>query len=92
MAAAQLEQARVLWVPSLTVGMDYTHHGGVSANEAGEVTNSSNNALMFGVGSGLQNAAIVNIDEAVFAPWWRGRTSAPARPTSRRPRTTPSWP
>jgi outer membrane protein TolC len=67
-AAAELERARVLWVPSLTIGMDYNRHGGSLENDNGVLSNASNNAILFGFGTGIGDAATLNINEAIFAP------------------------
>lgn len=67
-AAAQLEQARVLWLPSITLGFEYNRHDGKIQNIDGQVIDASRSSLMFGAGSGIGNSAILNVNDAIFAP------------------------
>jgi outer membrane protein TolC len=67
-AAAVLEQARVLWLPSITVGGDYYRHDGRQQDTAGMVFDNSRSGMMLGAGTGIGPAAILNIDDAIFAP------------------------
>src|SRR4051812_10842717 len=46
-AAAQLEQARVLWLPSVTIGGDYNRHDGKIQNSDGTVIDTSRGSWMF---------------------------------------------
>ncbi|HXD87690.1 MAG TPA: TolC family protein [Urbifossiella sp.] len=67
-AAAQLEQARALWLPSVTVGFDYNRHDGKLQNVDGSVIDADRQSWMFGAGSGIGNAAIINVNDAIFGP------------------------
>ncbi len=67
-AAAQLEQARALWLPSVTVGFDYNRHDGKLQNVDGSVIDAGRQSWMFGAGSGIGNAAIINVNDAIFGP------------------------
>jgi outer membrane protein TolC len=67
-AAAVLEQARVLWLPTITVGGDYNHHDGKVQDSTGNVIDNSHGSLMFGVGTGIGTAALFSPNEAIFAP------------------------
>jgi outer membrane protein TolC len=63
-AARQYDRARVLWVPNLTVGLDYFRHEGGQQNFAGEILRSSRGTFTAGVGPNL----IVNGGDAIYAP------------------------
>lgn len=67
-AAAQLEQARVLWLPTITVGGDYNRHDGPIQNADGTVTDVGRSSLMFGAGTGIGTAAVLSVTDAIFAP------------------------
>jgi outer membrane protein TolC len=67
-AAAVLEQAQVLWLPTITVGGDYNRHDGKQQDTMGNVFDNSRSSLMFGVGTGIGTSAILNVGEAIFAP------------------------
>jgi outer membrane protein TolC len=67
-AAAQLEQARVLWLPTVTVGGDYNRHDGPIQNANGTITDVGRGSLMFGAGSGIGSAAVLSVTDAIFAP------------------------
>ncbi len=67
-AAAVLEQARVVWLPTITVGGDYNRHDGRQQDTTGNVFDNSRSSLMFGVGTGIGTAAILNVGDAIFAP------------------------
>jgi outer membrane protein TolC len=67
-AAAQLELAGVQWLPTVTVGGDYNRHEGAIQNADGTITEASRGSLMVGVGTGIGNAAVLNVNDAVFAP------------------------
>jgi outer membrane protein TolC len=67
-ALAVLEQAKVLWLPTVTVGGDYYRHDGQFQDTAGNVSGNSRTAIMFGAGTGIGQAAILNVNEAIFAP------------------------
>ncbi|HZY86617.1 MAG TPA: TolC family protein [Gemmataceae bacterium] len=67
-AAAQLNQAQVLWLPTVTVGGDYFRHDGRIQDVQGNVFDTSKGSLMFGAGSGIGPAAVLSINDALFAP------------------------
>jgi outer membrane protein TolC len=67
-AAAQLEQARVLWLPTVTVGGDYDRHDGRIQNADGSIIDVGRNGLMFGAGTGIGSAGVLSVTDAVFAP------------------------
>jgi outer membrane protein TolC len=67
-AAAVLEQARVLWLPTITVGGDYARHDGRNQDTLGNVFDNSRSSLMVGAGTGIGTAAILSLDDALFAP------------------------
>jgi outer membrane protein TolC len=67
-AAAVLEQAEVLWLPTLTAGGDYNRHDGRQQDTMGNVFDNSRSGAMFGVGTGIGQSAILNVGEAIFAP------------------------
>ena len=67
-AAAVLEQAEVLWLPTVTVGGDYNRHDGRQQDTMGNVFDNSRSSLMFGVGTGIGTAAVLNVGDALFAP------------------------
>jgi outer membrane protein TolC len=67
-AAAALEQAHVLWLPTLTVGGDYNRHDGRNQDTMGNVFDNSRSSMMAGVGTGIGPAAILNVNDALFAP------------------------
>jgi outer membrane protein TolC len=67
-AAAVLQQAQVLWLPTITVGGDYNRHDGKVQDSTGAVTNNDHSSMMFGAGTGIGQAAILDIGNAIFAP------------------------
>jgi outer membrane protein TolC len=67
-AAAQLEQARALWLPTVTFGGDYNRHDGRIQNSDGTLTDVGRNGLMFGAGTGIGSAAVLSVTDAIFAP------------------------
>jgi outer membrane protein TolC len=67
-AAANLEQAKVLWLPSITMGGDYARHDGRNQDTSGNVFDNSRSSLMAGLGTGIGSSAILNVSEAIFAP------------------------
>jgi outer membrane protein TolC len=67
-AAAQLEQARVLWLPTVTLGGDYNRHDGRIQNADGTLIDVGRNGLMFGAGTGIGSAAVLSVTDAIFAP------------------------
>jgi outer membrane protein TolC len=67
-AAAQLEQARALWLPTITVGGDYNRHDGRIQNSDGTLMDAGRNGLMFGAGTGIGSAGVLSVTDAIFAP------------------------
>jgi outer membrane protein TolC len=67
-AEAVLEQARVLWLPSVSLGADYFRHDGPVQDVSNAVFNDSHSGTMVGVGSGIGPAAVLDVGNAVFAP------------------------
>ena len=63
-AAAQLQGANVLWLPTITAGVDYQYHSGPVQAVDGSVSNTSHSNLYVG-GSPL---AIFAITDAIFTP------------------------
>src|SRR5262249_26336644 len=63
-AAAQLERADVLWLPTVYVGPDYFRHDGQIQDVAGNVIGTSKSTLMVGAGP----SAVFAITDALFAP------------------------
>ena len=67
-AAAALEQAQVLWLPTITLGGDYNRHDGQVQDSSGDLTNNTHSSMMLGAGTGIGPAAVLNVGEAIFAP------------------------
>jgi outer membrane protein TolC len=67
-AAALLQQARALWLPTVTVGGDYNRHDGRIQDVAGNVIDASRGSMMFGVGTGIGAASVLSVNDAIFAP------------------------
>ncbi len=63
-AAAAYDRARLLWVPNLSVGLDYFAHTGLQQNFAGELPKSNRDTLMFGFGPNV----VFVFSDAVYAP------------------------
>jgi outer membrane protein TolC len=63
-AAAQLQAAKVLWVPNIISGVEYVHHDGTTQAANGAISDSSRSSLYTGVAP----LAIFNITDAVFTP------------------------
>ncbi|HZU39240.1 MAG TPA: TolC family protein, partial [Gemmataceae bacterium] len=63
-AAAQLEQAQVLWLPTIDVGIDYYHHDGRIQDTAGTVSDNSHGGFMVGAGP----YAVFALSDAIFQP------------------------
>ena len=64
LAAAQLDQARVLWLPTIYLGTDYFHHDGQIQDTAGNVTSNSHGSFMLGGAP----YAVFALSDAIFAP------------------------
>jgi outer membrane protein TolC len=67
-AEAALSQAQVLWLPCITLGGDYNRHDGKQQDTSGNVFNNNRSSMMFGVGTGIGQSAIVDIGSAIFTP------------------------
>jgi outer membrane protein TolC len=64
-AAAALEQAQVLWLPTVTFGSDYFRHDGiVQDSTSGDVLNDSHQGVVLGAGPTVN----LDIGQAIFAP------------------------
>jgi outer membrane protein TolC len=63
-AAAQLEQARVSWLPTIYLGTDYFRHEGQIQDTAGNVTGNSHGAFLLGAGP----YAVFALSDAIFGP------------------------
>lgn len=63
-AAAQLTRARVLWLPTVLLGTDYSRHDGQIQEVAGGVFTTSRSSLMVGAGP----SAVFAVSDALFAP------------------------
>jgi outer membrane protein TolC len=64
LATAQLQQARVLWVPTFLMGTDYYRHDGLIQNINGDVLNNSHAAFL----AGASPILIFTATDALFAP------------------------
>ena len=63
-AAAQLERARVLWLPNLNVGASYYRHDGGAQGQSGTLFVNGRNQFMAGLGP----TAEFSTADAIFAP------------------------
>ena len=63
-AAAQLQNAQVLWLPDLNIGTDYYHHSGLDQSTDGTIISDSKNAFAAGGGATLN----FGITDAIFRP------------------------
>lgn len=63
-AARQLDRAKLLWVPNVSVGVDYFKHTGLEQNFAGEILDSNRGTFMAGVGPNL----VLPTADAIFSP------------------------
>jgi outer membrane protein TolC len=64
LAAAQLERAQVLWLPTVYLGVDYFRHDGQIQDVSGNVFGTSKSAFMLGAGP----VAVFAITDAIFSP------------------------
>src|SRR5262245_27264506 len=64
LATAALQRARVLWLPSLQVGVDYFRHDGQIQDTIGNVFGTSRSALLLGAAPNL----VFSTSDALFAP------------------------
>lgn len=67
-ATAVLEGAKVLWLPSITMGGDYNHHDGGIQDASGNIVNNTHNSAMLGLGTGMLNYGVISVTDAIFAP------------------------
>ena len=63
-AAAVYDRARVLWLPNISLGMDYFSHTGPQQVFAGEIVKSNRNTLMAGFGPNV----VFAFSDAIYAP------------------------
>jgi outer membrane protein TolC len=63
-AYAQLEQARVLWLPDISIGTEYFRHDGQIQDVAGKVFTTSRQSLLVGAGPN----AVFAMADAIYAP------------------------
>ena len=63
-AAAQLDRASVLWLPTLLLGPDYFRHDGQIQDVAGRVFTTSRSAFLLGGGP----SAVFAVSDAILAP------------------------
>jgi outer membrane protein TolC len=63
-AAAQLEQARVSWLPTIYLGTDYFRHDGQIQDVAGNVFGTSKSSFMLGAAP----YAVFALSDAIFGP------------------------
>jgi outer membrane protein TolC len=64
LAVAQLERARVLWLPNILWGVDYYRHDGRVQDSAGRVNTASYDSFIAGVGPN----AVFAVGDAIFGP------------------------
>jgi outer membrane protein TolC len=64
LAAAQLERAQVLWLPTINVGVEYSRHDGQIQETPGMVFGTSRSSFQLGAGP----VAIFAVTDAIFAP------------------------
>ena len=63
-AAAQLERAQVLWLPTINLGVEYSRHDGEIQETPGQVFSTSRSSLQLGAGP----VAVFALTDAIFAP------------------------
>jgi outer membrane protein TolC len=64
LAAAQLQQAQVTWLPTVYLGTDYFRHDGQIQDVEGKVFGTSKSSFMLGAGP----SAVFALSDAIFAP------------------------
>jgi outer membrane protein TolC len=64
LAAADLQRANVLWLPTVYLGVDYYRHDGQLQDVAGNIFGTSKSALLFGAGP----SAVFAVTDALFEP------------------------
>lgn len=67
-AAAMLEHARALWLPSVTVGGDYYYHSGPIQDVSNAIFDDRHSSVLLGAGSGIGPAAVLTVADAIFTP------------------------
>jgi outer membrane protein TolC len=67
-AAAQLQGAQVMWLPSPTLGGDYNRHDGPSQDALGNISNTGHSSAMIGLGTGMLNYGVISVNDAIFTP------------------------
>jgi len=67
-AVSVLDQAKALWLPTVTIGGDYYRHDGEIQDSSGAIVTNSHSSLMFGLGSGIGTAAVFSLNDAIFSP------------------------
>ncbi len=63
-ASAELDYAKLLWLPTLLVGTDYLRHDGQIQDSAGNISTTSFGSFMLGAGPSL----VVGVTDAIFEP------------------------
>jgi outer membrane protein TolC len=63
-AAAQLDRAKVLWLPNIQAGGDYFRHDGRTQDNAGVISDVSKSAALLGVSPN----AVFGVCDAIFSP------------------------
>lgn len=63
-ALAQLERAKVLWLPTIYLGADYYRHDGQLQDVAGNIFGTSKSSVLIGAGP----SAVFAVTDAIFEP------------------------
>jgi len=63
-AAAALQRANVLWLPTIYLGVDYYRHDGQLQDVVGQIFDTSKSSLMVGAGP----TAVFAVTDAIFGP------------------------
>jgi outer membrane protein TolC len=64
LAAAQLDYAKLLWLPTIYLGTDYFRHDGQIQDSSGTVSTNSHDSFMVGAGPSL----VFAVTDAIFEP------------------------
>jgi outer membrane protein TolC len=64
LAAAQLDYAKLLWLPNIFVGTDYFRHDGEIQDTSGKILTNSQSSFMVGAGP----YAVFGVTDAIFEP------------------------
>ncbi|QDT12513.1 TolC family protein [Stieleria marina] len=76
-AYAELEQAKVLWLPSIQIGFSFHHHDGNYQASDGQIVDVNRNSFQYGLGAGATGAgtttqpglvARFHLADAIFQP------------------------